>query len=242
MSLVGEQESNLNFKSDYLKKENGKAFSYKSFNILNKRHASRDFQILIKRIFDIVFSLATILFLAPVFLTIAVIIKLDSPGPVLFSQTRWGQNQKKIKILKFRTMYSHLCDDSGVQQTTVSDNRVTRFGAYLRKTNLDEIPQFFNILMGEMSVIGPRCHAVGMLASGMLYEELVENYHIRHVMKPGLTGLAQCRGLRGPTDRTSKARARIASDIYYVNNFSLLLDAKIFLATLKYEFFGGSGF
>lgn len=139
-------------------------------------------------------------------------------------------------------MYVDMCDESGVEQTTESDPRITRVGAFLRKSNLDELPQLFNIFVGDMSLIGPRCHAVGMFAAGMPYEELVEEYHVRHVMRPGLTGLAQARGLRGPTDRPSKARARIACDIYYVSNFSLLLDTKIFLSTVKHELFGGSGF
>ena len=242
MSLVNDQEPDLNFKSAFYRQGNNPKLFYKLSNIFNKKTLTLHLQLGVKRLFDITFSFFSILFLMPVYLLIAIAIKIDSEGPVLFSQTRWGLNQKKIKILKFRTMYHHLGDESGVRQTTASDQRITRIGALLRKTNLDELPQFFNILIGDMSVIGPRCHAIGMLAAGVLYEDLVPDYHERHHMRPGLTGLAQARGLRGPTDRPSKARARIACDIYYVYNFSLLLDTKIFLSTVKHELFGGSGF
>jgi len=129
-----------------------------------------------------------------------------------------------------------------VKQTVKNDPRITRLGAFLRKTNLDEIPQLYNVLRGDMSLVGPRCHAIGMLASGVLYEELVPEYHRRHVMRPGLTGLAQMRGLRGPTDRPSKARARIHADLYYVENFSFMFDLMILVGTLRSELTRGQGF
>jgi polysaccharide biosynthesis protein PslA len=123
-----------------------------------------------------------------------------------------------------------------------NDPRVTRVGAFLRRSNIDELPQLLNVLKGDMSVVGPRCHAIGMRAGGMLYEELVPEYHHRHAMRPGITGLAQMRGLRGPTDRPAKARARIASDLHYVENFSLLMDIRIIIGTLISELNGGKGF
>jgi lipopolysaccharide/colanic/teichoic acid biosynthesis glycosyltransferase len=129
-----------------------------------------------------------------------------------------------------------------VNQTIKGDPRITKVGAFLRRTNLDELPQIYNVLRGDMSLVGPRCHAIGMLAGGVLYEELVPEYHDRHSMRPGLTGLAQMRGLRGPTDKPAKARARIASDLRYVENFSLLLDVKILIWTIVNEMRGGQGF
>ncbi len=189
-------------------------------------------QLFLKRIFDILGSVVALLFLAPVFLVIAISIKATSDGPVIFRQERWGKNLKKIKIFKFRTMYTDKCDASGVDQTKPDDDRITPLGAYLRRYNLDELPQLLNVLLGDMSLVGPRCHAVGMKASGVLYEQLVPEYHLRHLVLPGLTGLAQVRGLRGPTVRPSKARARIAADLRYIETFSVWHDIKIIVKTL----------
>jgi lipopolysaccharide/colanic/teichoic acid biosynthesis glycosyltransferase len=139
-------------------------------------------------------------------------------------------------------MRTDMCDASGVAQTVQNDPRITRIGAILRRTNLDELPQLLNVLKGDMSLVGPRCHAIGMLAAGMVYEELVPEYHYRHLVRPGITGLAQMRGLRGPTDRAAKARARIASDLFYVENFSVFLDIRIIVGTFISEMRGGNGF
>ncbi|QRM53579.1 sugar transferase [Sinorhizobium sp. BG8] len=196
----------------------------------------------VKYIFDLLVASIAILFLAPFLLIVAVLIKLDSRGPVLFSQTRWGRGGQKIKVFKFRTMFVDQCDASGVTQTVKGDTRITPIGAFLRRTNIDELPQLFNVLRGDMSLVGPRCHAVGMLAAGMPYEQLVPQYHRRHAVRPGITGLAQMRGLRGPTDRSSLARARIAFDIYYVEHQSLLLDLKIIFGTILSELRNGKGF
>lgn len=195
-----------------------------------------------KHALDKAIAAVAILFLLPFFLLIAVLIKLDNPGPVLFRQQRWGHNCRKIHVYKFRSMRSDLCDHTGVQQTVAGDARITRVGAFLRKSNIDELPQLLNVLKGEMSLVGPRCHAVGMLAAGVPYEQLVPEYHHRHNVRPGITGLAQMRGLRGPTVQASKARARVLCDIYYVNNCSAWLDLKIVIGTIRNELFGGNGF
>lgn len=202
----------------------------------------RAFQLFVKRALDILISGSSLIILLPLFLLIAALIKIESRGPVFFTQQRWGMGGRKITVYKFRSMRTDLCDPTGVQQTVQNDPRITPFGAFLRKSNFDELPQLLNVLMGDMSLVGPRCHAIGMKAAGVQYEELVPSYHERHKMRPGITGLAQMRGLRGPTISPSKARARIACDLHYVNNFSLLLDVKIAFGTLRNEVFRGSGF
>lgn len=194
-----------------------------------------------KRAFDFAFSLFILVLLLPVLLMIAAAIKLDSRGPVFFRQTRWGVNQKPIQVLKFRTMLTDKCDATGVTQTVVGDSRITRIGAFLRKSSLDELPQFINVLRGDMSVVGPRCHAVGMLAAGRLYEQLVPDYHQRHSVRPGITGLAQIRGWRGPTTDPIHARARVLCDLYYIENYNFWLDVRIIAATIKNEMTGGTG-
>ena len=208
----------------------------------SKARSVRSAELALKRSLDISVSATVLLILAPVLILILVLIRLESPGSPIFSQLRWGKDGKKIRIYKFRSMRSDVGDPTGVKQTVKNDPRVTRIGAFLRRTNLDEIPQLYNVLRGDMSLVGPRCHAVGMLANGVLYEELVPEYHRRHVMRPGLTGLAQMRGLRGPTDRPSKARARINADLYYVENFSFAFDLMILLGTLRSELTRGQGF
>lgn len=199
-------------------------------------------QFALKRTIDIAGASIALVALAPVLATVALLVKLDSKGPVLFSQVRWGMNGRKIRVYKFRSMRTELGDATGVAQTVKNDPRITRIGAILRRTNIDELPQLINVLKGDMSLVGPRCHAIGMLAAGRLYEELVPHYHMRHRMRPGITGLAQMRGLRGPTDRSDKARARIVSDLYYVDNFSVWLDIKIMVGTVISELRGGKGF
>jgi lipopolysaccharide/colanic/teichoic acid biosynthesis glycosyltransferase len=195
-----------------------------------------------KRAVDVLVSLIAVITLLPLFVLICAIICAESRGSPLFSQVRWGKDGQKIKIYKFRSMFTDRGDVSGVAQTTRNDPRITRVGHFIRRSNIDELPQLINVLKGDMSLVGPRCHAVGMLAAGVTYEELVPDYHQRHSMRPGLTGLAQMRGLRGPTDRPSKARARIACDLYYVTNFSIWLDVYIILQTIRMELTNGKGF
>ena len=196
----------------------------------------------LKRALDIVISFSALILLAPVLLLLLLIVRLESKGAPIFSQVRWGRGGKKIRIYKFRSMRADMCDPSGVAQTVKGDPRVTQVGAFLRKTNLDELPQLFNVLVGDMSLVGPRCHAIGMLAGGVLYEELVPSYQKRHTMRPGITGLAQMRGLRGPTDKAYLARARVNADLYYIENFSFMLDVRIILGTIWSELNGGNGF
>jgi len=207
-------------------------------------HAALDkpFQFAAKRVMDIAVSGLALIVLLPLFAVVASAIVIENRGPVFFTQQRWGRGGKLIRIFKFRSMRSDMCDVTGVAQTTANDPRITRIGAFLRKTNLDELPQLINILKGDMSLVGPRCHVPGMLAAGRLYEELVYDYHLRHLVRPGLTGLAQVNGLRGPTDREDLARGRVAHDLDYVRNFSIFSDTKILVRTLVQEIRGGTGF
>lgn len=196
----------------------------------------------VKRGIDLVIAASAIIALMPFMLAIAALIRLESRGPALFTQVRWGKDGGRINVYKFRSMYLERCDLSGVTQTVAGDPRITRVGRVIRRMNVDELPQLFNVLRGDMSLVGPRCHAIGMLAAGVPYEQLVPNYHRRHRMRPGMTGLAQMRGLRGPTDRPSKARARIAADLFYVDNFSIWLDMKIMAGTVYAELRNARGF
>jgi Undecaprenyl-phosphate glucose phosphotransferase len=163
---------------------------------------------------------------------IALAIRLDSPGPVLFRQRRTGFNDRDFHVLKFRTMYHDRADLEARRQVTEGDPRVTRIGAILRRTSLDELPQIFNILRGEMSIVGPRPHAPGTLAAGRPFQDVVARYAARHRVKPGLTGLAQVRGWRGPTETEEKLIRRVESDLEYIDSWSLWLDFAILLRTL----------
>lgn len=179
-----------------------------------------------KRVMDILFSLlAVILVFSWLFPLIALLIKLDSKGSVFFIQDRWGKGNKSFKCFKFRTMYvqNEQADDK-FQQTTKNDPRVTRIGALLRKTNFDELPQFFNVLLGDMSVVGPRPHAV---KHNLETKDFIDGYLIRHWVKPGITGWAQANGYRGETKDISLMKRRVDFDIWYIENWTPWLDAKI---------------
>ncbi|MBL0370547.1 sugar transferase [Rhizobium sp. KVB221] len=202
----------------------------------------KPYQFAAKRAFDVVVSGLALAFLLPFFAAIAATIVIENRGPVFFTQMRWGRGGKLIRIYKFRSMRTDMCDESGVAQTKENDPRVTRIGAFLRKSNLDELPQLINIFMGDMSLVGPRCHVPGMLAAGRLYEDLVQEYHLRHLVRPGLTGLAQVNGFRGPTDREDLARGRVAHDLEYIRSFSFLKDIEILVKTAIKEIKGGTGF
>lgn len=186
---------------------------------------------LVKELFDKVFSLCVLFCLWPLFLTLAIIIKLTSPGPVFFQQTRLGMNGKLIKIYKFRSMKYHIENKACLAQATRNDERITPIGKFIRRTSLDELPQFFNVLKGEMSVVGPRPHA---LQHNDLYKDKVALYMQRHRVKPGITGWAQINGLRGETDTDEKMARRVEFDIHYIQHWSLWMDLKIILWTACY--------
>ncbi len=194
-----------------------------------------------KRLFDIAAALGGLLFLLPIFMAVAMAIKATSPGPVFFRQYRYGYRNRLFRIYKFRTMYTALGDSSGRQQTAAGDVRVTRIGRILRNTSLDEIPQLINVLKGEMSLVGPRPHVPGMLAAGVLYEDLIPYYFQRHAVKPGITGLAQVNGWRGSTETPQAAIERVDYDLEYISRRSLRLDLIIVVSTLRKEFLAGSG-
>lgn len=185
-----------------------------------------------KRVIDVVGAMLGLVFLSPLFLVLATAVALSDRGPVLFTQKRLGLHGAPFEVLKFRSMHVARCDPSGMNQVAVNDTRCTPIGAFMRRTSLDELPQLFNVLRGEMSLVGPRPHVPGMLACGSAYTELVPHYGFRHAMRPGLTGWAQCNGLRGPTLNRRRAISRIGHDIAYVQHFSLLLDLKILLRTV----------
>ncbi|MEM8701100.1 MAG: sugar transferase [Pseudomonadota bacterium] len=196
----------------------------------------------LKRSLDIFGASAGLILLIPLLLAISVAIKATSRGPVIFRQERHGLNGTVFTILKFRTMYTHLGDGSGVAQTVCSDPRVTRVGSFLRKSNFDELPQLLNVLKGEMSLVGPRPHVPGMLAAGIAYEEFDTRYMRRHQVRPGITGLAQINGCRGATTDPVSARKRLDYDLEYLEKQSLLLDLKIIAQTIAREFFHGNGY
>jgi Undecaprenyl-phosphate glucose phosphotransferase len=185
-----------------------------------------------KEICDKVLGSLLLVAAAPLLLLIAAAIKLDSYGPALFVQQRYGFNNRLIGVWKFRTMHVEHQDGDGDQLTTQNDPRVTRVGAFLRRTSLDELPQLFNVLAGEMSLVGPRPHALQAKAAGKLYQEAVPHYAARHKVKPGITGWAQVNGWRGETDTEEKIRRRIDHDMYYIENWSLMLDFKILVLTV----------
>lgn len=192
---------------------------------------ARSISLAVKRSIDIVGSAFGLLLLCPLFLLLAICIRRTDKGPVFFRQRRLGRNGRPFALLKFRSMYADRCDAAGIAQVTANDNRVTRIGAFIRRTGLDELPQLLNILVGDMSLVGPRPHVPGMQAAGMDYEELMPHYAFRQFMRPGLTGWAQCQGLRGPTTDQIRALRRIGHDFAYVQNFSLWLDVKIIWRT-----------
>jgi Undecaprenyl-phosphate glucose phosphotransferase len=189
-------------------------------------------KIVLKRLEDILLGLLMLAAFAPVMLLTALAIKLDSKGPILFRQTRYGFNNQKIDVWKFRSMYVDQCRNEAPVQVTDGDPRVTRVGRFIRRTSIDELPQIFNVLSGVMSVVGPRPHPIGTRAENLLFEEAVAEYAARHRVKPGLTGWAQVNGWRGETDTVEKIRRRVDHDLYYIENWSLLLDIKIVLMTV----------
>jgi len=188
-----------------------------------------DLRVLPKRVFDRLFALAALTALSPVMLVIAVMVKVSSPGPVFFRQKRKGIDGNQFEIYKFRSMKMHKEEAGKITQATRRDPRITAVGAFLRRTSLDELPQFINVLRGEMSVVGPRPHA---LEHDDLYQKVVSGYIHRYRIKPGITGWAQVNGFRGETDRIEKMEGRVAHDLYYLGNWSFGLDMRIIFATI----------
>ena len=192
----------------------------------------------IKRLEDIV--LGSIIFgilLIPMAL-IAIGVKFSSPGPIFFRQRRYGVNGQEVSVWKFRTMT--VCEDGpDVPQAKKCDRRVTRFGRFLRRTSLDELPQFINVIQGRMSIVGPRPHAV---AHNEMYRKMIHGYMLRHKVKPGITGWAQINGWRGETDTLDKMQKRVEHDIWYIRNWSVWLDLKIILLTVLRGFWGENAY
>ena len=185
-----------------------------------------------KTVFDCLAATCLLLLLAPFLALVALLIALDSRGPVLFRQPRTGLNNRSFTIYKFRTMHHAMADTLADQQTVRNDPRVTRVGATLRKLSIDELPQLINVLRGDMSLVGPRPHAPNTKAAGQLFADVVQNYALRHRVKPGITGWAQVNGFRGETETLDKMQRRVEHDLAYVDGWSLMLDLRILFLTV----------
>ena len=191
-----------------------------------------DWDLVLKWIFDKVVGLMALLILFPLLVMTAIAVKLDSRGPILFRQKRYGFNNELIEVFKFRTMYTDLTDHSASRLVTKDDPRVTRVGRILRKTSIDELPQLLNVVFrGNMSLVGPRPHALQSKAADRLYAQVVDGYFARHKVKPGITGWAQINGWRGETDTSEKIQRRVEHDLYYIENWSVFFDLYILAAT-----------
>jgi len=182
----------------------------------------------VKRVSDVVLSLLILVLISPVFIAVAVVVKLTSPGPIIFKQRRYGLDGREIQVYKFRSM-NVTEDGSEIRQAHKDDPRITPVGSFLRRTSLDELPQFINVLQGRMSIVGPRPHAV---AHNEMYRKLIKGYMVRHKVKPGITGWAQVNGYRGETDKLEKMERRIDYDLDYLRNWSLRLDIYIVFKTI----------
>ena len=206
-----------------------------SHAILMHERPLKDWSALQKRVFDVVLSTLLLVVLAVPMAAVALLVRCDSPGPVLFRQPRVGFNNQLFGVYKFRTMYHHMADLLADQQTTRDDKRITRTGKWLRRLSIDELPQLFNVLAGQMSLVGPRPHAPNTKAGDHRFDEIVAEYALRHWVKPGITGWAQVNGWRGETRTLEQIEQRVACDLYYIDNWSLLFDAKILLLTVVRE-------
>ena len=184
-----------------------------------------------KRAFDLIVGTIALILLAPLMIGTAIAIKLDTKGPVFFRQKRYGFNNEVISIFKFRSMKHEMADPDAKVVVTKGDSRVTRVGRFIRKTSIDELPQLFNVIKGELSLVGPRPHAVNAHTSQRLWNDVVDGYFARHKVKPGVTGWAQINGWRGEIDDNEKLRKRVDHDLYYIENWSILFDAMILAKT-----------
>ncbi|NVK34937.1 MAG: undecaprenyl-phosphate glucose phosphotransferase [Rhodobacteraceae bacterium] len=190
-----------------------------------------DWDMVSKRIFDVFFATFFIITLSPIMLITAIAIKMESKGPILFRQKRYGFNNEVIDVLKFRSMFHEMSDPDAKQVVTKNDSRVTRVGRFIRKTSIDELPQMFNVLAGSLSLVGPRPHAVNAHTGNRTWDKVVGGYFARHKVKPGVTGWAQINGWRGEVDTQEKIQKRVDCDVYYIENWSLALDLKILFLT-----------
>ena len=186
-----------------------------------------------KRVLDLIVASIVVLFLAPLLMVVALAIKYDSPGPIMFRQIRVGQGNRQFWIYKFRSMYTDSGDLHGDRSASRDDDRITRVGRFIRKTSIDELPQLLNVMSGEMSLVGPRPHALGSLAGNDLFWQVSKQYWLRHALKPGITGLAQIRGFRGATQNADDLEQRVRCDLEYLTNWSIGLDLMILLKTLR---------
>ena len=187
---------------------------------------------IIKRLFDIAVAAAGLVVLSPVLIAVAVLIKLEDGGPVLFIQRRLGRGNQFFDMFKFRSMREEKLDHNGARSTARDDDRITRIGAFIRRTSIDELPQLLNVLKGDMSIVGPRPHALGSQANNKYFWDIDRKYWQRHCLKPGLTGLAQVRGHRGATEHEKDLTDRLQSDLEYIATWSLPLDIGIVLRTV----------
>ena len=187
---------------------------------------------MLKRVFDVLLSGTGLVMSAPLWLVIAAAIKLEDGGPVLFRQRRLGQGNRFFSIYKLRTMRVESSDSDGNRSTGRADERVTRIGRMLRRTSIDELPQLINVLKGDMSIVGPRPHALGSQAGDKLFWQVDERYWQRHALRPGITGLAQVRGLRGATENEIDLSSRLQADLEYLAGWNILRDVRIVFATI----------
>ena len=190
-----------------------------------------DWNLVFKWVFDKIVAITALVLLSPIMLATAIAIKLESRGPVFFVQNRHGFNNETIRIYKFRSMRTDMLDQTASKLVTKDDPRVTRVGKFIRRTSIDELPQLFNVLKGELSIVGPRPHAPQAKAENQLYYEAVEGYFARHRVKPGMTGWAQVNGWRGETDTIDKIMQRVNHDLYYIEHWSILFDLYIVVMT-----------
>jgi Undecaprenyl-phosphate glucose phosphotransferase len=191
-----------------------------------------DWDVVMKTIFDRIVGTLALVLLSPLLLLVAIAVKLDSKGPVLFKQKRYGFNNETVEVYKFRSMYVDKLDFNAAKQVTRNDPRVTRVGRFIRKTSMDELPQLFNVVFkGDLSLVGPRPHAVHAKAADRQYDDVVDGYFARHRVKPGITGWAQVNGWRGETDTPVKIQRRVEHDLAYIENWSLFFDLYILLIT-----------
>ena len=196
--------------------------------------------LLIKTLFDKAAATLALLLFVPVMIGCVIGIKLTSPGPVLFRQKRIGYRNREFHVFKFRSMHVSACNTGKL--TVRNDQRIFAFGQLMRKLSLDELPQLFNVLLGDMSMVGPRPHMPEATAAGQLYFEVVQEYAARHRVKPGITGWAQVNGWRGPTETIDQLENRIMHDLHYIDNWSLGLDVMILIKTMFVGFFGQNAF